>query len=438
MTNDEAERVPEVGSLAGQERGSLSTGLRRFLCEIAAGDLRQPLTETPLDWTVVIQELRRHALLGLAYYRFQNGPNREYPPLAFKQLVKEALAVASIQMKLKVHSALRVFRELADAGVDFLLIKGLAVGHTVYPKPGLRLFGDVDIVARERDWTIIHQVLLNNGFVSQEGWPSPPPKLFEQNVVQELQYWNADEQLLVEVHFEDILYAGLVTRDAEGFWLRARTLDLQGVSVRVMSAEDQLVHLCAHLHYDGVKRLNWFSDIAFIVRDHADELDWQMVLEIVRREEAQVPVYYALSYVGHALGVWPPEDVLAALRPDFFRRWWHERFVPEEKILSFELIPHPFFSFYFLPLFRRMIPDLLVMGRRGEKLLALLNLFAPPPAWLRHYYHLQATDDVIVHYLLHPLKLTYHYLIDVKMALRYLYKEKRGQRDWAWWCFDRP
>jgi hypothetical protein len=105
--------------------------------------------------------------------------------------------------------------------------------------------------------------------------------------------------------------------------------------------------------------------------------------------------------------------VLTALRPDRFRRWWHERYLPEEKVLSLQPMPRPDFSFYFTPLFKRLLPDLLVMGRREDKLRYLLRLLLPPQAWLQDYYQLSDTPKIAVHYLLHPLKLTYHYLVEV-------------------------
>jgi hypothetical protein len=74
-------------------------------------------------------------------------------------------------------------------------------------------------------------------------------------------------------------------------------------------------------------------------------------------------------------------------------------------------------SFYFTPLFKRLLPDLLVMGRREDKLRYLLRLLLPPQAWLQDYYQLSDTPKIAVHYLLHPLKLTYHYLVEVATAV---------------------
>ena len=78
----------------------------------------------------------------------------------------------------------------------------------------------------------------------------------------------------------------------------------------------------------------------------------------------------------------------------------------------------PDFSFYFIPLLKRLLPDLLVMGRRREKLHYLLRLVVPPAAWLRAYYRLDERRAVGPHRLLHPLKLAMHYLAEIGAAGR--------------------
>jgi hypothetical protein len=82
----------------------------------------------------------------------------------------------------------------------------------------------------------------------------------------------------------------------------------------------------------------------------------------------------------------------------------------------------PDFSFYFLPLFKRLLPDWSVMGRRWDKLGCLFHLLFPPSAWLRNYYKLDATSGTAAHYFLHPLKLAFHYwgeiIFEIKKRLR--------------------
>jgi hypothetical protein len=230
-------------------------------------------------------------------------------------------------------------------------------------------------------------------------------------------YWHPEIGFAVEVHYDDLLNAGLASRDVEGFWQRARWLDVGGVPIKTLSLEDQLIHLCAHAHFHGYTRLGWFSDLAFIVRDHAAKLEWERLLKTVHVEEAQVPTFYSLYFLDRFLGVRAPESVLAALQPDGFRRWWHECYMPEDRILSLSPMARPDFSFYFTPLFKRLLPDLLVMGRRRDKLSYLLRLLAPPRAWLRTYYKLGDTRALWMHYLLHPLRLMASYLAELMVAV---------------------
>jgi hypothetical protein len=192
-------------------------------------------------------------------------------------------------------------------------------------------------------------------------------------------------------------------------------IDLAGTSVKTLSLEDHLIHLCTHAHHHNYARLSCFSDIAFIVRDYAEKLNWQYLIETVQIEEVQVGVYYSLYFLEQMLGIDVPEDVFSALQPDSFRRWWHERYMPEEQVLSLQPMPIFFLSFYFRPFLRRLLPDLLVIGRRLEKLWYLVRLLTPPRKWLIHHYSIDP-GAYLIHYLLHPLKFFYHIVTDVLRA----------------------
>jgi len=406
-----------IEKLDSYERVPVSDATRTLLCDFAAGDLKRPLRDVDVDWEEVFRGVCRNGLLGLTRRYLVHWEQEPHPPLEFRRWVAQVHRTNAIRMVLMYREIAKVLAQVAGSELDCVVVKGPALAYTIYPDPFLRSFNDLDLVVRERDWAAVHRLLAEMGFRPEKDLSQPPPKLVAQGVLYELKYWHAETGLLVEVHYDDLLNAGLASRDVEGYWQRAVPVDIDGVSVKVLSLEDQLIHLCAHAHYHGYTRLNWFSDMAFIVREHAAQLDWERLLETVRVEEAQVGVYYSLHYLSQLLGVSVPEGVLGALRPDCLRRWLHERYLPQEKVLSLQPMSRPAFSFYFIPLLKRLLPDLLVMGRRGDKLRYLLRLLVPPRAWLRHYYRLGDTQTVTIHYLLHPLKLLYHYLAEVKAAL---------------------
>lgn len=403
------------------ERVLISETTRLLLCDFAAGDWQRPLRRfNPVDWEEVFSGICRNGLLGLTYSYLKHHPHEDYPPAAFREWVRQASRLDVLQTALRYRQVRQVLTALNQAGLDYMVVKGPAVAYTVYPEPNWRPFNDLDLIVRESDWATVHDLLLALGFYQEVDeknhaleLPQPPPKLIPQAVPYELSYWQPELELRVEIHYDDILNAGLAARDREGFWRRARVITIEETPVKVMSLEDQLIHLCMHLHYHGYTRLNAFTEIAFIVRDHAGQLDWAQLIETARIEEAEVGVYYTLHFLDQLLGVKTPAHILTALRPDRFRRWWHDYYMPQQEVLSLAPMPRPDFSFYFLPFFKRLLPDLLVMGRRKEKLRYLVSLLAPPPAWLRHYYRLDDAQPILIHYLLHPLKLAAYYLAEL-------------------------
>ena len=397
----------QIEQLDSYERAPISEATRTLLCDFAAGDLERPLHRLDADWEEVFHAVCRNGLAGLTHRYLQSWEPQDYPPPAFREWIARAYRTSAMRMVMMYGRIGKVLARLASSGVDYLVVKGPALAHTAYPDPDVRAFNDLDLVVRERDWSAMHRLLVGMGFRPEKDLPHPPPRLTPQAVPYELKYWQREMELLVEVHYDDILNAGLAARDVEGFWQRAIWAEVEGTTVKALSLEDQLIHLCSHAHYHGYTRLNWFSDIAFIVRDHGAQLDWAQLIATVQVEEAQVGVYYTLCFLEQLLGVGAPEDVLAALRPDRFRRRFHERYLPQEKVLSLQPMWRPDFSFYFTPFLKRLLPDMLVMGRRADKIRYLARLLAPPREWLIDYYALDGTN-VAAHYLLHPLKLIYH------------------------------
>jgi hypothetical protein len=399
------------------ERSPMSDTTRALLCDFAAGDVTRPLSHLDADWEDVLQHVCSNGLLGLTHTYLAHREGQDYPPPEFRQWIQQAYTTNITRMLLVYRNVVKVLAQLARREINCMVVKGPALAYTVYPDPAWRSFNDLDLIVRERDWSTMHQFMLETGFRPEADTPQPPPKLMPSAVAYESKYWHRETSFLVEVHYDDILNAGLASRDVEGFWERAVLINVEGVPAKALSLEDQLIHLCAHAHYHGYTRLNDFSDIAFIVRDHAARLNWEQLVKTVRIEEAQVAVYYTFCFLDRLFGIQVPADVLSGLRPDPFRRWWHERYRPQKKVLSLQPMWRPDFSFYFLPLFKRLLPDLLVMGRRREKLHCLLRLMVPPPAWLRYYYRLDDAESIALHYLLHPPKLAYHYLAEVVTAL---------------------
>ena len=411
--------LQQLAALDGFRNVPLSAGTRDLLCLFASGDLERPLPDHDTDWDEVYLGCCRNGLLGLAqrYLSARGEEERPAPsPLPFRRMIARAQGLTGLRLAMLRRELGTTLRGLVDAGLDPIVLKGPALGQIVYPEPALRPFGDLDLLLRERDVLAAHRALLAQGFEAEHDPSSLPPRLVPQLTVYELQYWHRERQLLVEIHIDDPFNTGLTARDLDGYWRRAVPVTIGGVAVKVLSLNDQVLQLCAHAHYHGYTRLIWLSDLAFIVRDHGSSLDWSQISTLTRVEALEVPVYYSLHLLEKLLAVHVPADVLTALRPDAFRRWWHEYYLPEWGIASLDSNSRPFTGFFFVPFLRRLLPDMLVMGRRREKFRCLLRLLIPPPSWLRAYYQLTDKQAVAPQYLLHPLKFLAHALAEIVRA----------------------
>lgn|GEM_PF-1998875 len=390
----------------------LSERTRTLLFDLAAGDLQRPLSVLDIDWQEAFEGVCHHGLLGLTQRYLKYGESRELLSPQFNSWVENAYRQRAVGMIFMQGKAYQVLSLLADK-VEFMVLKGPAIGYAVYPDPILRVFTDLDLVVRERDWPTVHHILLEAGFESEDNLPEPPPKLVQSWVLHEQTYNHQRLGLTVEVHYEDILNAGLRSRDIDGFWERAMTVTTPGIAFKTLSFGDSLIYLSAHVHAHGYFRLTWLSDLAFLLRDHGHQISWPQVLETIHKEEAQVPVYYTLWFLERFLGVSAPDGVADAIKPDRFRLWVHEQYFPSHTVLSDHPKWPPIFSFYHTPFFARLLPDLLVMGRRKDKLHYLFRLLTPPRDWLIYYYALKDTPFVWIHYLLNPMKLSFHILEEI-------------------------
>lgn len=386
---------------------------RAVLIQLATGDLDRPISASSVDWDAVLTGIYRHNLHGLTHRYLMNGVSRDEFPEAFRDDVAHSFKVSQFHSALMYRWITEVTSALSDAGINSMMLKGPALAHLVYPDENLRTFGDLDLMIRECDMMQAHAVLGQSGFIPEVDIAAVPAKLTHWCTTYELRYTDRTRGFLLEMHYDDLLNAGLRSRDRDGYWARSRIVTVQDCEIATLSLEDHLVHLCCHMHFHGYVRLSWFADLALLVRDHGDELNWDQVVRTVRVEEAQTPVMYSLRYLEQLSGVAAPPTVMHAITPDRIRRRLHEYYLPDEQVLAFEPMPRPDFSFYFQPVFKRLIPDLLVMGRRREKLQTLLRLAVPPAEWLRYYYAVPADAAIWPQFVLHPLKLTWHLIREI-------------------------
>lgn len=135
---------------------------------------------------------------------------------------------------------------LDEKGIESVLVKGWSLGP-LYPEPGLRLFGDIDLCVRPRDFRAAG--------IALEGAPG--------------------SRGLVDLHCG---FGKFYETRTEELFARSESRDLDGTSVGVLKFEDHFRFLCLHLLRHGGNRPLWVCDIAAALDVINDDFDWDLCL----------------------------------------------------------------------------------------------------------------------------------------------------------------
>ena len=140
----------------------------------------------------------------------------------------------------------RIVTLLRAAGVEPLLAKGWAVAR-LYPEPGLRPYGDVDLWVRPGQYGPAVAALRNS----------------------------APLGCAVDLHqrcFE------LKDRTPDELYARSLVVGLGEVDVRILGPEDHLRFLCVHMLAHGAWRPLWLCDIGAALESRPADFDWDCCL----------------------------------------------------------------------------------------------------------------------------------------------------------------
>ncbi len=200
--------------------------------------------------------------------------------------LKQAYRLQTLLAALHEEQLIQALTQLRSAGVEPLLVKGWAVSR-LYPEPGLRPYGDIDLFVCPGQHATAAAAL--RGLVGQ-GCP-------------------------VDLH---VGTGPLGDRDAEEIARRARPIPLGGTEVRILGPEDQLRFLCQHLLGHGAWRPLWLSDVAAALESRPAGFDWSYFLGGDRRRSDGIACALALAH--HLLGA-RLEDTPLPGRTEGLPRW---------------------------------------------------------------------------------------------------------------------
>jgi hypothetical protein len=245
----------------------------------------EDLLRQPLRWPWLREEAAQLRAEPLLHHHLSRPACRALVPPEALQGFERAYQRTSLK-NLQIYGVLRrVLVALEEAGVPVILLKGSFLAKWVYGDIGLRPMGDIDLLCRKGDEALLWRVLAEQGATGgddpvekqkrkvDEHTTHAPPKYFGQISRVEVHFY------LLAKHCSDP--DGL----QETLWADALVHDWEGLPVRSLGWEHQVLHLATHFHKHAKSSgifLYWFTDLLEVLGRHGDALDWEKLGRLAR------------------------------------------------------------------------------------------------------------------------------------------------------------
>ena len=241
-----------------------------------------------------------HAVSGIAYECLRDHSD------APDELVAELKTRHddAVRQHMRMVWELGRLQEVLDgSGVGWAVVKGPALIELLYRRPGLRSYGDIDVIVQPSGFDRALGALLTNGSrLLDRNW-----KIMRRELLGELHLLLPGGTPL-DLHWNLVnMYRGSIRIDTEALLERAERVAIGSVRMPTPDSTDTLIHLALHGTLAGGDKLLWMNDIAMSASIRPPEWD-----TVVRRSEewnVAAPVGFMLERSHRVLGAAVPDEV---------------------------------------------------------------------------------------------------------------------------------
>lgn len=271
-----------------------------------AENLRRLLLSQP-SWGDLYTLAEEHGVVALLEERLSGEGIGAVPDEFRKRLAagRRAQAFFTLAMMAELFPLLEQFEK---AGVQPLVVKGPVLATRAFGDPGMRQYGDLDLLFRHRDIVRASECMTAAGFEPD----IPSNAMSAKKTPGEYVFRRAGRNLLFELHTERTLRYFPRRLPVETFFKRSVPLPIDGKAVPALSPEDEFVLICIHNAKHFWERLMWVADVAALAM--RDNLDWERAGASAKAVDAEYMVRVALRLAQRVLHARLPDGAERLLR----------------------------------------------------------------------------------------------------------------------------
>lgn len=187
-----------------------------------------------------------------------------------------------------------------EAGIRTLILKGLALGATVYEWPGLRTVSDVDLLVPREQLFAAFEILTAKGWMPGAGAPRNEADL-RANHAHPFHSGKSHVPSL-DLHWH-VLASARGDDDDATFWQGAQPVTIGSTQTLALGPEDQLLHVLVHgVRWTRVPHVRWVADAVLVLRHAGAAFNADRFIEALQRFDAVTPAQEGLKFIVELLG----------------------------------------------------------------------------------------------------------------------------------------
>ena len=192
--------------------------------------------ENNVEWNEVIEEAKQHKISSLIYSAVDKNSLTYMNDKLLDEWKKDILKDNVIQIR-HINNISKLINNLNEQGIEIILLKGLVL-RNFYPRPEYRTMCDVDILVKPKDYLIVENYLINNGYKCDE----------KNNPIH--QCFICSNQPLIEVHWKLVnndCFNSYIKDFEDVVWKKSIEFNICGANYKTLCNEDFLSHMCLHM-----------------------------------------------------------------------------------------------------------------------------------------------------------------------------------------------
>jgi len=232
------------------------------------------LLSSPINWPHVLEQACAHGVYPLVYSNLRELGFSGVPD-AIRTELKRAYLANSVRSQLLSQELARLLRQLSDAGIPSIPLKGVFLAESLYGDPATRVSTDIDLFvpAARRDRAI--EMIRDAGYadVFDDSFFRKLDLRYGRHYAFRRDYIGCSTD--VELHWRLVQHSSQDQVAVADLWAEAQPTRFFGAPAHRLSPEWEFLYLAIHAADHGWQGLKWLVDLHHLAITSPP--DWQRV-----------------------------------------------------------------------------------------------------------------------------------------------------------------